>query len=361
MGRFNGESGAFQGDSGVMHSASVPVHGVSPPDQGVSNRFTVASNGPKWYEFEACVPINQKYKGLRVSGFLALVTGVVVLMCQGEDIRAQIISILACVLYVLAIDPFAAVGSILARASRVILASVLCLIGAAVIIPVPGLITACILWAPAAGAVVKRFNRRYLMQDTFASARAIPDAIRTSPESKAGRAWRGSGAKLVNAMAAELGATCRDYSEVKARELAFYIGYQQADGRTQEMINRCNKLRIENSLIKEEISETDGLRKLLEDQKADNKKRLHDLSISWSRERQQLIDQIKALEAANEELLKAVPEESKLDSVDAKLAHAFNVLHLSDRKAAEFAGTNPTRAYRFRKEHEAHPDTDQAS
>lgn len=127
------------------------------------------------------------------------------------------------------------------------------------------------------------------------------------------------------------------------------------------MINRCNKLRIENSLIKEEISETDGLRKLLEDQKADNKKRLHDLSISWSRERQQLIDQIKALEAANSELVKAVPEESKLDSVDAKLAHAFNVLHLSDRKAAEFAGTNPTRAYRFRKEHEAHPDTDQAS
>ena len=358
MGRFNGESGAFQCDSGVIHSASVPVHGVSPPDQGVSNRFTVASNGPKWYEFEACVPINQKYKGLRVSGFLALVTGVVVLMYQGEDIRAQIISILACVLYVLAIDPFAAIGSILARASRVILSSVLCLVGTAIIIPVPGLIVACALWGLTAAAAVKRFNRRYLMQDTFASARAIPDAIRTSPESKAGRAWRGSGAKLVNAMAAELGATCRDYSEVKARELAFYIGYQQADGRTQEMINRCNKLRIENSLIKEEISETDGLRKLLEDQKADNTKRLHDLSISWSRERQQLIDQIKALEAANEELLKAVPEESKLDSVDAKLAHAFNVLHLSDRKAAEFAGTNPTRAYRFRKEHEAHPESE---
>ena len=335
MGRFNGESGAFQCDSGVIHSASVPVHGVSPPDQGVSNRFTVASNGPKWYEFEACVPINQKYKGLRVSGFLALVTGVVVLMCQGEDIRAQIISILACVLYVLAIDPFAAIGSILARASRVILSSVLCLVGTAIIIPVPGLIVACALWGLTAAAAVKRFNRRYLMQDTFASARAIPDAIRTSPESKAGRAWRGSGAKL-----------------------AFYIGYQQADGRTQEMINRCNKLRIENSLIKEEISETDGLRKLLEDQKADNTKRLHDLSISWSRERQQLIDQIKALEAANEELLKAVPEESKLDSVDAKLAHAFNVLHLSDRKAAEFAGTNPTRAYRFRKEHEAHPESE---
>lgn len=361
MGRFSRETRVFQGDSGVMQSDSVPIQGVSPPEPGASNRFTSASNGPRWYEFEAAVPINQSLKGLRVSGFAGILITTVVLMYQGEDIRVQAISILACVLYVLTIDPFAAVGSILARASRIILASVLCLIGAAVIVPAPGLIAACFLWAPAAGAVVKRFNRRYLMQDTFASARAIPDAIRTSPESKAGRAWRGSGAKLVNAMAAELGATCRDYSEVKARELAFYIGYQQADGRTQEMINRCNKLRIENSLIKEEISETDGLRKLLEDQKADNTKRLHDLSISWSRERQQLIDQIKALEAANEELLKAVPEESKLDSVDAKLAHAFNVLHLSDRKAAEFAGTNPTRAYRFRKEHEAHPDTDQAS
>ena len=358
MGRFGSETGAFQGASGVIHPESVPIQGVSPPEAGVSNRFTAASQGPKWYEFEACVPVNQAHKGLRVAGFLAIVSGVVVLMYMGEDLRAQIISILACVLYVLAIDPFAAIGSILARASRVILSSVLCLVGTAIIIPVPGLIVACALWGLTAAAAVKRFNRRYLMQDTFASARAIPDAIRTSPESKAGRAWRGSGAKLVNAMAAELGATCRDYSEVKARELAFYIGYQQADGRTQEMINRCNKLRIENSLIKEEISETDGLRKLLEDQKADNTKRLHDLSISWSRERQQLIDQIKALEAANEELLKAVPEESKLDSVDAKLAHAFNVLHLSDRKAAEFAGTNPTRAYRFRKEHEAHPESE---
>lgn len=361
MGRFNGETGALQGASGVIQSASPPLHGVSPPDQGVSNRFTSASNGPRWYEFEAAVPINQGFKGLRVSGFAGLLIATVVLMYQGEDIRVQAISILACVLYVLTIDPFAAVGSILARASRIILASVLCLIGAAVIIPAPGLITACILWAPAAGAVVKRFNRRYLMQDTFASARAIPDAIRTSPESKAGRAWRGSGAKLVNAMAAELGATCRDYSEVKARELAFYIGYQQADGRTQELINRCDKLRIENSMYREEEEARVDLRKQLKDQEEANKNRLHDLSISWSRERQQLKDQIKALEAANAELVKAVPEESKLDSVDAKLAHAFNVLHLSDRKAAEFAGTNATRAYRFRKEHEAHPDTNQAS
>ena len=352
MGRFNGESGAFQGDSGVIHSASVPVHGVSPPDQGVSNRFTVASNGPKWYEFEACVPINQKYKGLRVSGFLALVTGVVVLMCQGEDIRAQIISILACVLYVLAIDPFAAIGSILARASRVILSSVLCLVGTAIIIPVPGLIVACALWGLTAAAAVKRFNRRYLMQDTFSSARAIPDAIRTSPESKSGQAWRHSGGKLVNAMAAELGATCRDYSEVKARELAFYIGYQAADGRTQELINRADKLRIENMMLKESVEELDELREILRDQEAENKKRIHDLNTSWIRETQQLKEQIKALEAANAELLIAVPEESKLDNIDAKLAHAYDVLHLSDRKAAEFAGTNATRAYWFRKDRE---------
>lgn len=358
MGRFGRESQVFQSASGPIQSASPPLQGVSPPEQGASNRFTSAANGPRWYEFEAAVPINQSLKWLRVSGFAGILITTVVLMYQGEDIRVQALAILTCVLYVLTIDPFAAVGSILARASRIILASVLCLIGAAVIIPAPGLIAACILWAPAAGAVVKRFNRRYLMQDTFASARAIPDAIRTSPESKAGRAWRGSGAKLVNAMAAELGATCRDYSEVKARELAFYIGYQQADGRTQELINRCDKLRIENSMYKEEEEARVDLRKQLKDQEEEQKKRLHDLSISWSRERQQLKDQIKALEAANAELVKAVPEESKLDSVDAKLAHAFNVLHLSDRKAAEFAGTNATRAYRFRKEHEAHPETE---
>ena len=360
MGRFNGESGAFQGDSGVIHSASVPVHGVSPPDQGVSNRFTVASNGPKWYEFEACVPINQKYKGLRVSGFLALVTGVVVLMCQGEDIRAQIISILACVLYVLAIDPFAAIGSILARASRVILSSVLCLVGTAIIIPVPGLIVACALWGLTAAAAVKRFNRRYLMQDTFSSARAIPDAIRTSPESKSGQAWRHSGAKLVNAMAAELGATCRDYSEVKARELAFYIGYQQADGRTQELIHKCDKYRLENVMMRESLAEMDDLRKLVEDQETEHKKRIHDLNKSWIQENKQLKEQIKALEAANAELVKAVPKEQQLDDVDAKLAHAYNVLHLSTRKAAEFAGTNPTRAYRYLKEHGDPPEKDKA-
>lgn len=352
MGRFSRETRVFQGDSGVIQSDSVPIQGVSPPEPGASNRFTSASNGPRWYEFEAAVPVNQSFKGLRVSGFAGILIATVVLMYQGEDIRVQSISILACVLYVLTIDPFAAVGAILARASRVILASVLCLIGAAVILPAPGLIAACILWAPAAGAVVKRFNRRYLMQDTFASARAIPDAIRTSPESKAGRAWRGSGAKLVNAMAAELGATCRDYSEVKARELAFYIGYQQADGRTQEMIDRCNKLRIENMMLKESVEELDELREILRDQEAENKKRIHDLNTSWIRETQQLKEQIKALEAANAELLIAVPEESKLDNIDAKLAHAYDVLHLSDRKAAEFAGTNATRAYRFRKDRE---------
>ena len=360
MGRFGSETGAFQGASGVIQSESVPIQGVSPPEAGVSNRFTAASNGPKWYEFEAAVSVNQSYKGLRATGFAAIAIGTVVLMYQGEEITVQVIALLACVLYVLTIDPFAAIGSILARASRVILASELCLIGTTVIIPAPGLIAACVLWGLAAVAVVRKFNRRYLMQDTFSSARAIPDAIRTAPESKAGNAWRHSGAKLVNAMAAEVGATCKDYSEVKARELSFYIGYQQADGRTQDLIHRCDKLRIENVMLQEAVEELDDLRKIMAEQESEHKKRIHDLNTSWIRENKQLKEQVKALEAANAELVKAVPKEQQLDDVDAKLAHAYNVLHLSTRKAAEFAGTNPTRAYRYLKEHGDPPKKDKA-
>ncbi len=328
MGRFGSETGAFQGASGVIQSETVPIQGVSPPEAGVSNRFTAASQGPKWYEFEACVPVNQSHKGLRVAGFLAIVSGAVALMYMGED--------------------------------RVILASVLCMIGTVIIIPVPGLIVACCLWGMTAVTAVKKFNHRYLMQDTFSSARAIPDAIRTAPESKAGNAWRYSGAKLVNAMAAELGATCKDYSEVKARELSFYIGYQQADGRTQELLRKYDKCRLENVMLKEASEELDDLRKIMAEQEAEHKKRIHDLNTSWIRENKQLKEQIKALEAANAELVKAVPKEQQLDDVDAKLAHAYNVLHLSTRKAAEFAGTNPTRAYRYLKEHGDPPEKDKA-
>ena len=360
MRRFNNESGAFHGDSGVIQSASVPIQGVSPPEQGASNRFTAASNGPQWYEFEAAVSVNQSYKGLRATGFATIAITTVAIMYQGEDLTVQAIAMLSCILYVLMIDPFAAIGSILARASRVILASELCLIGTTVIIPAPGLIAACVLWGLAAVAVVRRFNKRYLMQDTFSSARAIPDAIRTAPESKAGNAWRHSGAKLVNAMAAEVGATCKDYSEVKARELAFYIGYQQADGRTQDLIHKCDKLRIENVMLQEAVEELDDLRKIMAEQEAEHKKRIHDLNTSWIGETKQLKGQVKALEAANAELVKAVPKEQQLDDVDAKLAHAYNVLHLSTRKAAEFAGTNPTRAYRYLKEHGGPPEKDKA-
>lgn len=360
MGRFGSETGAFQGDSGVIQSASVPIQGVSPPDQNAAGRFTAVSKGPKWYEFEAAVAVNQSYKGLRATGFATVVITTVVLMYQGEDIRAQALAGLSCILYVLTIDPFAAVGSILAKASRIILASVICMIGTVVIIPAPGLIAASLLWAVAAVAIVRRFNKRYLMQDTFASARAIPDAIRTAPNSKAGSAWRHSGAKLVNAMAAELGATCRDYSEVKARELAFYIGYQEADGRTQDLIRKCDKYRIENVMLQESIAEVDDLRKIMAEQEAEHKKRIHDLNTSWIRENKQLKEKVKALEAANAELVKAVPKEQQLDDVDAKLAHAYNVLHLSTRKAAEFAGTNPTRAYRYLKEHGDPPKKNKA-
>ena len=136
--------------------------------------------------------------------------------------------------------------------------------------------------------------------------------------------------------------------------------FQQADGRTQELIHKCDKYRLENVMMRESLAEMDDLRKLVEDQETEHKKRIHDLNKSWIQENKQLKEQIKALEAANAELVKAVPKEQQLDDVDAKLAHAYNVLHLSTRKAAEFAGTNPTRAYRYFKEHGDPPEKDKA-
>ena len=221
----SGDLDIIHGDSILIQTDSSSIQGNSQSIHGNSRR----SKPPEWWEFEAATPINQRWKGLRAAGFVLFVGGAVVLAYEERPPTEQAEALLTCVLYVLILDPFIAVGSILARASRFILASVVVLAGVAVAIPSPELIGACIVWGLVAIAAVKKFNYRYLMQDTFASARNIPDAIRTAPESKAGQAWRHSGAKLANALAAELGATCRDYAEVKARELTFYIGYQMAD------------------------------------------------------------------------------------------------------------------------------------
>ena len=225
-------------DSSLIHNDSAPIQADSAMIHGESTRI----KPPHWYEFEAATPVNQRYKLLRVCGFVCCVSGAVVDMYLGRPPTEQILSLLGCVLYAMTADPFAAIGALLARASRVILASSIVLIGITIVIPSTGLLVATGIWSLTAVAVVRRFNRRYLMQDTFASAKAIPDAIRTAPESKAGQAWRHGGAKTVNGMAAELGATCKDYAEIKVRELSYYIGYQTADGRTQELIRRCEKL-----------------------------------------------------------------------------------------------------------------------
>ena len=328
------DSQAIQADSSMIHSESARI------------------KPPHWYEFEAATPVNQQYKALRVCGFVTCVSGAVVVMYMGRPPTEQILSLLGCVLYAITADPFAAIGALLARASRVILASAIVLIGITIIVPSPGLITAAGMWTLTAVAVVRRFNRRYLMQDTFASAKAIPDAIRTAPESKAGQAWRHGGAKTVNGLAAELGATCKDYAEIKVRELAFYIGYQQADGRTQELIRRCEKLRLENSLYKSAEAEKSDLQRTIEEMSEEHRKRLERANI----ERQRLLKKIEELENVNAELVRSVPDDAPVgDDTESKLEYAFLTLHLTDREAAEYAGCAPARAWRYRRNHNIEP------
>lgn len=336
----SGEPVYLQVGSEVVQTGSEVVHGGS-------RRFTA----PEWYEFEAATPVNQRFKALRAAGFAVCVGGAVVVMYMSRPPTEQAEALLACVLYVLVFDPFIAVGSILARASRFILASVVVLAGIAVVIPSPELIGACIVWGLVAIAAVKRFNRRYLMQDTFASARNIPDAIRTAPESKAGQAWRHSGAKLANALAAELGATCQDYAEVKARELTFYIGYQMADTKMDELTRKCERLRLENTLLKDAEKEKSELLERIEEISVKNQKDRERANI----ERQQLLRKIRELEVTNAELIRAVPEEVQEDDTGSKLRHAYEVLHMSDREAADFAGVSRSRAMRYRKDNGIEP------
>ena len=343
----SGEPVYLQVGSEVVQGGPELVQGGSRPVHSGSQR----SKPPEWWEFEAATPINQRWKLLRVLGFVTCVSGAVVVMYMSRPPTEQAEALLACVLYMLVLDPFIAVGSILARASRFILASVVVLAGVAVAIPSPELIGACIVWGLVAVAAVKRFNHRYLMQDTFSSARAIPDAIRTAPESKAGNAWRHSGAKLANALAAELGATCRDYAEVKARELTFYIGYQMADTKMDELTRKCERLRLENTLLKDAEKEKNELLERIEEMNDRNRKDRERANI----ERQQLIKKIRELEDTNAELVRAVPEEVQADDIDSRLHHAFTVLHMSDREAADFAGTNKTRATRYRKDNGIEP------
>ena len=334
-------------DSVMIQVDSAPIQTNSQPIQGDSSRF----RAPRWFEFEAATPVNQRCKALRVCGFVCMVSGAVVLAYQSRPPTEQALALLGCILYVLCFDPFAAVGAILARASRFILASAICLIGAAVIVPCAGTASVCVVWSLVAVAVVRRFNMRYLMQDTFASSRAIPDAIRTAPESKAGQAWRHGGAKTVNAMAAEIGATCRDYAEVKARELSYYIGYQQADGRTQELVKRLERLRLENTMLRDAERERDELLQTVDQMEADRSKDRERASA----ERRKLIKKIHELEEANAELTKYIPAEVQTDDTESKLEYAFLTLHLSDSKAAEYAGCAQAKAWRYRKDRGIEP------
>lgn len=330
-------------DSALIHNDSSPIQSDSRAIQPESQRI----RPPHWYEFEAATPVNQQYKALRVCGFVCCVSGAVVVMYMGRPPTEQALALLGCTLYALVFDPFAAIGALLARASRVILASSIVLIGITIVVPSTGLLVATGMWSLTAVAVVRRFNRRYLMQDTFASAKAIPDAIRTAPESKAGQAWRHGGAKTVNGMAAELGATCKDYAEIKVRELSYYIGYQTADGRTQELIRRCEKLRLENSLYKSAEAEKSDLQRTIEEMSEEHRKRLERANI----ERTRLLKRIEELENVNAELVRSVPEDAPVgDDTESKLEYAFLTLHLTDREAAEYAGCAPARAWRYRKD-----------
>lgn len=343
----SGEPVYLQVGSEVVQDGPELVQSGSRPVHSGSQR----SKPPEWWEFEAATPVNQRWKGLRAAGFVLFVGGAVVVMYMSRPPTEQAEALLACVLYVLILDPFIAVGSILARASRFILASVVVLAGVAVVIPSPELIGACIVWGLVAIATVKKFNHRYLMQDTFASARNIPDAIRTAPESKAGQAWRHSGAKLANALAAELGATCQDYAEVKARELTFYIGYQMADTKMDELSRKVENLRLKNAILEDAEKERNELLQRIEEISVKNQKDRERANI----ERQQLLRKIRELEDTNAELVRAVPEEVQADDIDSRLHHAFTVLHMSDREAADFAGTNKTRATRYRKDNGIEP------
>lgn len=335
-------------DSVMIQLDSSPIQSDSQVIHGESARI----KPPHWYEFEAATPVNQRYKLLRVLGFVACVSGAVVDMYLGRPPTEQVLALLGCTLYALVFDPFAAIGALLARASRVILASSIVLIGITIVVPSTGLLVATGMWTLTAVAVVRRFNRRYLMQDTFASAKAIPDAIRTAPESKAGQAWRHGGAKTVNGMAAELGATCKDYAEIKVRELAFYIGYQQADGRTQELVRRCEKLRLENSLYKSAEAEKSDLQRTIEEMSEEHRKRLERANI----ERQRLLKKIEELENVNAELVRSVPDDAPVgDDTESKLEYAFLTLHLTDREAAEYAGCAPAKAWRYRRNHNIEP------
>ena len=335
-------------DSVMIQLDSSPIQSDSRVIQPESQRI----RPPQWYEFEAATPVNQRYKALRVCGFACCVGGAVVDMYLSRPPTEQILSLLGCVLYAIAFDPFAAIGALLARASRVILASSIVLIGITIVVPSTGLLVATGMWSLTAVAVVRRFNRRYLMQDTFASAKAIPDAIRTAPESKAGQAWRHGGAKTVNGMAAELGATCKDYAEIKVRELAYYIGYQTADGRTQELIRRCEKLRIENATLKGAESEISDLRDEIDRMDSEHRKKLERANI----ERARLLKKIEELENVNAELVRSVPEDAPVgDDTESKLEYAFLTLHLTDREAAEYAGCAPARAWRYRRNHNIEP------
>lgn len=134
-------------------------------------------------------------------------------------------------------------------------------------------------------------------------------------------------------------------------ELIFYIGYQMADTKMDELTRKCERLRLENTLLKDSEKEKNELLERIEEMNDRNRKDRERANI----ERQQLMKKIRELEDTNAELARAVPEEVQTDDIDSKLRHAFTVLHMSDREAADFAGTNKTRATRYRKDNGIEP------
>ena len=92
-------SEVVQGGPELVQSASRPVHSGSQ-----------RSKPPEWWEFEAATPINQRWKGLRAAGFVLFAGGAVVVMYMSRPPKEQAEALLACVLYVLILDPFIAVG-----------------------------------------------------------------------------------------------------------------------------------------------------------------------------------------------------------------------------------------------------------
>ena len=98
----SGDLDIIHGDSILIQTDSSSIQGNSQSIHGNSRR----SKPPEWWEFEAATPINQRWKGLRAAGFVLFASGAVVVMYMSRPPTEQAEALLACVLYVLILDPF---------------------------------------------------------------------------------------------------------------------------------------------------------------------------------------------------------------------------------------------------------------